>query len=845
MASSNGTSVMTGTGSVSNASSVSNSSAVSGAPAPIEISLGNFQAALLFNGLVTLGLIVAFLIVRPQFPATYASRLFSLDSKKQPARLGKSILSLNLVKAVLTSDSAIVSQCGHDAYAAIFYVRTMTMLFIVVAFPASAILLPINITGGNALQGINLLTLGNVADEKKLYAHFFMALYTITLTLLAIFRIILESVRLRVLHHKRQDTAARVLMVRDVPPEWRNERDMMDIFNRVCPDSVDKVIIPNVVPSVQVAQAKSHLAARNKLESTATAYLSKVARAFKQGTDPDLDTVPPRDGDLASSNDDVALFGKLRATHRVAELQGGAKSRTVDSLAEYALQFRETQRQMLQSCRDRKEATQLDPVSTLFVVFKDPFDSHLAARALVHDTPWVMAEKVASVRAEDVIWANADTTFFHREWRSALTRLIMFGMIIFWGVIVAAVLSLTDLANLGKSIPAFQTFLNNNQSFAKVVGGILPSVIVAVLLSLVPPILRYLSVFGGSPLNTRTDSDVFSGYFMFQMINVFAVNVIGSSLLASFNQIKDQPSSVLDILAKSIPQSANFFIQFLLVRGLSAPSLELIQAARLITGPIMIWLFGKTPRALFAARQPPVFIYATAMASHGLTVTIGLVFSVLAPIVMLFVVAYFALYTVVYMYMMQYVYNVKTSTGGKFLFTAANQCFVGLFIMEFMIFALFLLHENIVTSVLMIITVVLTMWAYAKAQQFMAIVETVPVSTMAKKATEYTAGINFTPAWIAYLFPGVNPDENEQAESELLLELDVARTYADPSFGSDDLKVWIPKCSVGTAFHDLVEEVVADGSVVSDALIVTTGAAVNARGGVVISDGKYDAMAAL
>ncbi|KAI8618518.1 hypothetical protein BC830DRAFT_1108413 [Chytriomyces sp. MP71] len=807
-----------------------------GSYASVDVSLGNFEAALLFNGIIALVVTVAFFICRPLFPSTYAARLLFVNSKKQPASLGERVFSSALVRAIKASDSVIVSKCGHDAYATIFFVRTMTILFSLIALPSWALLLPINATGGNSLQGLNLLTLGNIADETRLYAHFFMALYATALTLLAIFRIILESVRLRVLHNKNSEGSARVLMVRDVPPEWRNEKELAAIFHRVCPDSVEKVVIPTQVSAEQLKMAKKHVSIRDKLESAIAVYLSKVASHFKQGTDADADFVP-----RGNPIENQTQLAQLRLTHKEFDMKG--TPRTVDSISEYATLFRESQRQMSESQRER-EAAGSPALSTSFVVFKDAFYPHVAARSIIYNTPWVMGEKFACVHPNDVIWKNANTPYLTRECRAALANLISFAMIIFWGAIVAAVLSVADLANLGKSVPAVQTFLDNNETLANVIGGILPSIVVSVLLSLVPPILAALAVFGGSPLNTVTDNAVFSGYFLFQVIDVFAVNVVGGSILTSFKQIADRPSSVLNILAQSIPQSANFFIQFLLVRGLSAPSMELLQVSRLVTGPIMAWLFGKTPRALFAGRQPPVFVYATAMASHSLTVTIGLTFSILAPIVMFFVVAYLALYTAVYMYMMQYVYNIKTSTGGKFLFTAANQCFVGLFIMEFMTFALFLVNKNIVTAVLMLVAVVLTIWACVKAQQFMSMVETVPACSVANQVTEFTSGVNVTPSWITSLFPGINPDEIVEEDFASLLE-DGKKLYADPSFGRDDLKLWIPKCSVGTVFHDLVEEVVADGTVVSDALIVTTGAAVNERGAVVVSEGKYDVMATL
>ncbi|KAI8842372.1 hypothetical protein BJ741DRAFT_380081 [Chytriomyces cf. hyalinus JEL632] len=839
-------------------------------PTVMDITFGNLQAALLFNGLLAIGLLLGFLIARARFPATYASRVFAVPLALQPRPLGFGVFSA--IPKVLVSDKELLDKCGVDAFAAIFHTRVMAVLFAAIGIPAALVLIPINATGGNGLQGISLLTLGNVRDEQKLWAHFLFTLYAITLTLYAIFRIITESVRLRVSCRTHSLFANRVMMVRDVPPEWRSEVEITEIFNRACEGCVEEVIIPKVIPSAHAKVSKEHLAARNKLEAAVSAFFSRISRHSKHGTPADSE------GDTNKPNETIAdeAMTKLRPKHRLRIITG----KKVDSITEYSKAMRDAQRELslLHSVEN------LEPMSTAFVVLHEPFQTHLVSRSIVHNTPWVMGQKFPSVSADDVIWANANTAYFHREWRFLATKIITFAMIIFWGVITAATLAFTDLANLGKSIPAIQTFLNEYPQISKLIGGVLPPVVIAILISFVAPILRLLSVFGGSPLRTYTEQEVFSQFFSFQLINVFAVNVIGSSFLASFNAIKDNPSSILDILAISIPQSANFFIQYLLVRGLLAPSLEIVQAARLITGPIILFFFGKSPRSVLKSHQPPAFSYAESMAAHGLTVTIGLVFCVLSPVVLVFVVLYFSLYTLVYFYQMQYVYLAAKSTGGgKFLYTAANHMFVGLFIMEFMILAIFLLSKNYIISGLLVLVVAVTIWSYSQARKFQTIIDTIPVSSVAGKSTLYSGGILFSDKmtrWMKYLVPSrpeeeegtlaylradeltavnatatsseadivivhVDVDEDKTLEKLTVKKVSASSLYMDPSMGDVGLKVWIPKCGVGNVYREVVDDIVGDAAAISKSQIVSVGAGVNAKGNLVLSNGKYAEMYAL
>jgi hypothetical protein len=70
------------------------------------------------------------------------------------------------------------------------------------------------------------------------------------------------------------------------------------------------------------------------------------------------------------------------------------------------------------------------------------------------------------------------------------------------------------------------------------------------------------------------------------------------------------------------------------------------------------------------------------MATHAFIATVGLVYSVISPLVLVVVLIYFVLYYLVYVYMMQYVYVHPYQTGGKFMYTSASQLFVGLIILR-------------------------------------------------------------------------------------------------------------------------------------------------------------------
>ncbi|KAJ3077240.1 hypothetical protein HDU98_006427 [Podochytrium sp. JEL0797] len=681
---------------------------------PIDASFPNFQAALGANVLLAVGFLAAFVVLRPLFPLTYQPRVSALPTSKRPARLNKSFLSVFLV--IKTTDKELLERCGHDAFAAIFYTRTVTILFLAIAIPAAIILLPINITGGGDLEGMNILTIGNVANQDKLWAHFLFTVYVCTITLYAIFRLISQTARLRQSFQtspsQSQALAARTLMARDVPREWRNEDALKCIFNRICPDSVESVILSASIPYKLSKHVSTEIKSRNNLEVAVARFFSKAAR--KQP--------------LPESQLD--FFEHERPRCRDPPIYG----KKTDAIAHYSMQFRKAREDLSKTRRklgmdDSANAARVAS-STAFILFREPFQASLAARTTIHDAPAVMSECIQGVANSDVVWETSGMNYFARQWRSLAAKTILVVLTLFWAAIVTSILAFANLDNIGSVIGFIQDFIIYNPRLAQVIGGILPPVIIAGLIQLIPPILRFLAVRSGSPLKSKMEQDVFSQFFVFQLCNIVFVNIVGTSLLKSLTEIKDNPSSIIRILGISIPQSSNFFVQYLLVTGMTRPSGEVLRIASLILNPINAWLFGKTPRTLFTSMKPPKWRYAADMGAHGITVSIGLIFCVIAPIVSCFATVYFGFYYAVYLYQFQYVYRIKHETGGKFLFVAAKHMFAGLFIMEFMITSLFIINLNFPITGLMLVVVATTLWSYSQARSFISVIDSIPVKTI-------------------------------------------------------------------------------------------------------------------
>lgn len=83
-------------------------------------------------------------------------------------------------------------------------------------------------------------------------------------------------------------------------------------------------------------------------------------------------------------------------------------------------------------------------------------------------------------------------------------------------------------------------------------------------------------------------------------------------------------------------------------------------------------------------------------------------YSVLAPLILVFALLIFALYWIVYRYNVLYVYQFRNDTGGLLFPKAVNQLFTGLYVMELCLIGFFFgAHDCVPQGVIMVVVLIL------------------------------------------------------------------------------------------------------------------------------------------
>ena len=199
----------------------------------------------------------------------------------------------------------------------------------------------------------------------------------------------------------------------------------------------------------------------------------------------------------------------------------------------------------------------------------------------------------------DIIWSNLKIRGWERYIRYSAAIGFICALIVFWAIPVAAVGAISNITYLIQKAPFLKFLLKIPHAILGVVTGLLPSVLLAVLIALVPPILRLAARLGGAPTYSEVEYSLQNSYFAFQVIQVFLVATLASAATSTISAISKNPSSAATILSTHIPTASNFYISYFIVQGLGVFASTLVSVAGLAITPLLARLLGSTPRKLF------------------------------------------------------------------------------------------------------------------------------------------------------------------------------------------------------------------------------------------------------
>ena len=345
---------------------------------------------------------------------------------------------------------------------------------------------------------------------------------------------------------------------------------------------------------------------------------------------------------------------------------------------------------------DQKEPEKFPLMNSAFIQFNNQVAAHMACQSVAHHFPVTMAPRLVEIAPGDVLWDNMSIGYKQRLFRGFVVLVVIVGMVVLWAVPVSFASGFSNLRNIQETWPAFSFIAGIPDWLISILQGIIPPVLVIILLALLPIILRFLANFQGVPTGMTVELNVQGFYFAFLFVQLFLVITIASSIFNVFEEISQNPQEIPLILARNVPRAANYFFSYLILQALSVSAGALAQIAQLAIWFLLRPLMDNTARQKFNRQLNLTTVnWGTFFPVYTNLACIGLIYSVISPLVMVFNIITFSLFWVTYRYQTLYVNNFRFDTGGLLFPKAVNQLFTGVYVMELALIGLFLLVRDI------------------------------------------------------------------------------------------------------------------------------------------------------
>ncbi|XP_010247466.1 PREDICTED: CSC1-like protein RXW8 isoform X1 [Nelumbo nucifera] len=294
-----------------------------------------------------------------------------------------------------------------------------------------------------------------------------------------------------------------------------------------------------------------------------------------------------------------------------------------------------------------------------FVFFKTRYAAVVVSQVLQSSNPMLWVTDLAP-EPHDVYWSNLWIPYWQLWFRRIA---ILFAAILFmflFLVPVTFVQGLSQLEQLQQMFPFLKGILRKT-FVSQLVTGYLPSVILQLFLYLVPPTMMLFSAVEGSISRSGRKRSACCKVLYFTIWNVFFVNLLSGSIISQLNAIS-RPKDIPMQLAKAVPRQATFFITYVLTSGWTSLSSEIMQLYALVSNWFNKFILGKKEDPSYSALSFPYHTEVPKVLLFGL---LGFTCSVLAPLILPFLLVYFLLGYVVYRNQIVNVYVSKYETGGQ------------------------------------------------------------------------------------------------------------------------------------------------------------------------------------
>lgn len=401
-----------------------------------------------------------------------------------------------------------------------------------------------------------------------------------------------------------------------------------------------------------------------------------------------------------------------------------------------------------------------------FVTFNSCWGAAVCAQSLQSGecTKW-MTEWACEPR--DVYWRSLPLNYMQLNAYRLIVNLLVVALIIFFFIPVAFVQSLANLDTLIKYFPFLKPIIRWSivRSFFQ---GYLPGLLLRIIVVLIlPPLLRVLTKFEGHVSYSKIDKYAALKYYIFMVVNVFFGNVFIGSLFEQLRQYIAAPTTIPKTFGFSVPMKATFFMSYIMVDGWSANAAEILRLWPLFWYHVSDFFFVRTEKdrvKILPASPPDYTVILTRLSLYFL---LGLVYAVISPLILPFLVMFFAFGYLVYRNQIINVYEPRYECAASFWPFIHRNIIIALIIKHLTIIGLFSLKQAVASTPFLLPLPVLTIVFHLHCRQkFLPAFKNFPLQEAIRKDNlEFNADtVNMLEK--SYLHPAIQLSSTESDDDD-------------------------------------------------------------------------------
>ncbi|EPS71707.1 hypothetical protein M569_03051, partial [Genlisea aurea] len=587
-------------------------------------------------------------------------------------------------EALRMPEMELIQHAGLDSVAYIRIYLLGLKIFVPIAALAFAVLVPVNWTGGT-LDGMKDLTYSDVdrlsisnvpAGSIRLLAHVLMA-YVVTFWTCYVLYREYENVtkkRLQFIASEGRRPEQFTVLVRNIPRSFdESVSEEVEHFFRV--NHPETYLLHQIVYDTK--NLAKLVEEKKRLKNWLTYYEMRFERNQKKR--------PKTKTGL------WGLFGK-----------------SVDAIDYYRAELEDISNEEAAE-RDKLMRDPKCIVPAAFVSFRSRWGASVCAQTQQTSNPirWLTEW---STEPRDVFWDNLAIPYIKLSVRRLIMAVSTFFLTFFFMIPIAFVQSLASIDGIQKVFP-FLTPLIKMEAIKAIVQGFLPGLALKIFMAILPTILNSMSRIEGHTSCSALDRRTAAKYYLFILVNVFFGSIITGAAFQQLHKFLNQaPSEIPKTIGVSIPMKATFFITYTMVDGWAGIAAEIIRLVPLIVFHLKNTFLVKTEEDRQQAMDPGCVNFATTEPRIQLYFLLGLVYSVITPLILPFIIVFFAFSYTIHRHQIINVYNQKYESGAKFWPDVNRRVLTGLMLSQILLMGLLSTKKAAISTPLLLALLIATIW---------------------------------------------------------------------------------------------------------------------------------------